>query len=335
MQTATTPGGPETDGRGDRPRVTIVVVPRERFNLSIPSLDSIYAHTAMPFELVYVDGRSPRSVRRALEASAAERGFLLIRRNRYLAPNEARAIGLAEVRTPYVVFVDNDLFVEDGWLERLVECADETGAWAVGPLYFEGDPSDEVVHMAGGDLEFEGEAPRRRLRSGHRFPSLPLSEVPTELRREACGYLEFHCMLVRVSAFEHITLDQQLLSTREHLDICIQIAEAGGEVWVEPASRVTYAKPESLALPDIPFYLLRWSEAWNQASTVRFVDKYGLDPTHVSRSSGRGRRYVVFKPVSNQVYRLLGPRGHQTVRAAFHTVEAQVNRVVYPSRSKA
>jgi GT2 family glycosyltransferase len=322
-------GGADTE----RARVTIVVVPRERFNLSLPSLDSIYEHTSMPFELVYVDGRSPKPVRRALEVAAVERGFTLIRRNRYLAPNEARAIGLAEVRTPYVVFVDNDLFVEDGWLERLVECADETGAWAVGPLYFEGDPADEVVHMAGGDLEFQGDAPLRRLRSTHRFQSVPLAEVHETLQREPCAYLEFHCMLVRVSAFEHITLDQQLLSVREHVDIGIQIAEAGGQLWVEPASRVTYAEPESLALSDIPYYLLRWSEAWNEASSVHFMSKHGIDPAHARMGAGR-RRYVVFKPVSRRVEGMLGPRGQQALRSAFSTVEKQVNRLVYPSHSK-
>src|SRR5262249_24309080 len=54
-------------GRGDMmhdPDVTIVVVPRERFSFARASLEALYRHTDPPFHLVYVDGGSPRRVRR-------------------------------------------------------------------------------------------------------------------------------------------------------------------------------------------------------------------------------------------------------------------------------
>jgi GT2 family glycosyltransferase len=76
----------------------------------------------------------PRRLRRFLEARPRERGFRPIRTERYLAPNEARRLGLEEVRTPYVVFIDNDVLVSPGWLGALVRCAEETGAWLVGPV---------------------------------------------------------------------------------------------------------------------------------------------------------------------------------------------------------
>lgn len=41
------------------PSVTIVVVPREQFSKAEASLESIYATTPPPFDLVYVDGNSP------------------------------------------------------------------------------------------------------------------------------------------------------------------------------------------------------------------------------------------------------------------------------------
>src|SRR5207249_8335576 len=63
-------------------------------------------------------------------------GFCLKKKTeRHLVPNEARNIGLRRVRTRYVVFIDNDAVPAPGWLERMVECAEETGAWVVGPLY--------------------------------------------------------------------------------------------------------------------------------------------------------------------------------------------------------
>ena len=57
------------------PNVTIVVVPRERFSHAQESLESIYEHTKAPFELVYVDGRSPKRLSRYLQEKADQQGF--------------------------------------------------------------------------------------------------------------------------------------------------------------------------------------------------------------------------------------------------------------------
>src|SRR5688572_21667831 len=195
-------------------RVTIIVTPRERFNVALESLDSILAHTQGPYELVYGDGRSPRRVREGVSERAARHGFRVVRTDRYLSPNEARNLGLADVDTPYTVFVDNDLLVTDGWLSTMMACAEETGAWAVGPLYFEGDPVDEVIHMAGGVMQLAGEPGRRSFKTEHRFQGTPLGDVQDEVRRGACDFVEFHCMLVRTEAVRDLgPLDESLRST--------------------------------------------------------------------------------------------------------------------------
>ncbi len=45
------------------PKVTLVVVPRERFSFTMTSLENIYEMTDIPFKLVYVDGGSPAPIR--------------------------------------------------------------------------------------------------------------------------------------------------------------------------------------------------------------------------------------------------------------------------------
>ncbi len=117
------------------PDVTVVVVPRERFSLARRALECLLSETTCPFKLVYVDGASPLAVRGYLEAQARSRGFRLLRSEHHLSPTEARNLGLREVAgTRYVVFIDNDVLVRAGWLEALVGCAEETGAWLVGPM---------------------------------------------------------------------------------------------------------------------------------------------------------------------------------------------------------
>ncbi|MEL6903163.1 MAG: glycosyltransferase, partial [Cyanobacteria bacterium J06606_4] len=149
----------------DAPIVTLVVVPRERFSCTAESLESLYEHTQVPFDLVYVDGNSPPHIQKYLEENSKDRGFKLIRTEYYLFPNKARNIGMAHVETPYFVFVDNDVVVSPGWLQALLTCAEETQADVVGPLMCQDEPVHEVVHFAGGESHiWVDKLGRRRIR---------------------------------------------------------------------------------------------------------------------------------------------------------------------------
>jgi GT2 family glycosyltransferase len=139
----------------EQPMVTIVVVPRERFSYSQQSLESIYAETDYPFELVYVDGGSSPALKAYLEEQSREKQFKLIRTEHYLSPNRARNIGIQAANGKYIVFVDNDVLVQRGWLQKLVDCAEETEATVVGTLTCIDSPVHEVVHNGGGTTYIE------------------------------------------------------------------------------------------------------------------------------------------------------------------------------------
>ncbi|NEP18633.1 MAG: glycosyltransferase family 2 protein, partial [Leptolyngbya sp. SIO4C1] len=72
------------------PNVTIVVVPRERFSYARASLESLYEHTQIPFNLIYVDGNSPGKLKSYLAEQAQSKGFKLLQTDYYLYPNQAR-----------------------------------------------------------------------------------------------------------------------------------------------------------------------------------------------------------------------------------------------------
>jgi GT2 family glycosyltransferase len=258
----------------DRTRVTIVCVPRDHFSDAPEALESLYANSDAPFELIYVDGGSPKPVADYLRAQAAARGFRLIRTEHYLSPNHARNMGAAAVETPYMVFLDNDVVVAPGWLSLLIACADRTGAAVVSPLNFERKPLHTIVHFAGGlahvdVVEKDGRTER------HIVDKIKKKNFPTESARTECA--EFHCMLVRTGAFRAVGgLDERLLSTRENLDFCMMLREAGYEIWFEPASRITYLPPLKLKVADAPYFALRWSDAWDLASFQYFQSKWRL-----------------------------------------------------------
>ncbi|MEM9650864.1 MAG: glycosyltransferase [Actinomycetota bacterium] len=326
-----TPQTDDTAPPGDRPEVTIVVTPRERFGLSRASLESIYANTMAPFDLVYVDGGAPSSVATHLEQAAKVNGFKLISVRSHLSPNRARNIGLAAVDTPYVVFVDNDLVVAEGWLTKLLACAGETGAALVGPLYMEGDPEENIIHMAGGDYRFDGEDGARRFSTTHRLQGESLSGVGTDLGREPVDFVEFHCMLARTDFLRSVGgLDEALLSTREHLDLCLVAAERGEKVYFEPSSKVTYLTPPPIDRADLRFFLRRWSERWNEASLAHFCAKHGIEPAYSDRIVGmRARRQLLLAPMRRASAAVLpGPVDRFAMRVLAR-LEREVNRALF------
>ena len=261
--------------------VTIAVVPRERFSCTRAALEALYRYTDPPFRLVYVDGGSPSRVRRYLESAARDRGFELLRSDGFLTPNRARNLALAQVRTKYAVFIDNDVLVGPGWLPPLVRCADETNAAVVGPLVCESAPLHSKIHFAGGDahiniVDRDGCVERHLvetiLRQGER-----IADVRQELRRMKTEAAEFHCMLVRTNIFDRLRrFDEAMLTVLENVDFCMDVARAGGLTYLEPASIVTYAGDSALALSDIPFYLLRWNNRWTRATLHYLCNKWQL-----------------------------------------------------------
>jgi glycosyl transferase family 2 len=295
------------------PLATILVVPREQFSKTRPSLESILACTKDSVPIVYVDGNSPKHIRRYLETRAAEKRFTLVRRDGYLTSNEARNIGLPYVRTKYVAFVDNDVLASPGWLESLISCAEDTGAWAVGPLYLIGDQHRRLVHTAGADCRIVEQGGRRSLEERHRFVNEPVHEVRHRMRREPIDLAEFHCMLVRMDVFDRLgPLDHELLSFLDHTDFCLAIRNSGGSVYIEPAATVTHLSPPPLAPFDVPYFLLRWSDDWINASCARFSEKHAVcmsDSGFAGHDRYRiGHRRLAIKAFRDGVHRALGWR---------------------------
>ena len=260
-------------------KVTLVVSPRERFSRTEESLEGLYRNTTLPFELVYVDGHSPRHIRRYLEAQARDKGFKLIRLPYFVPDSHMRNVGFREVTTPYVVFIENDILVRPGWLEALVRCAEETGAPVVGPLYLEQLAGREIVHMAGGVSHVDEANGTRRCIERHRFPGRRFADIAPELRREPTDLIEFHCVLVRTDVLRALGgFDEGVKNTAQHVDFCLTVRAAGHPVYFEPASVVVYVQPPPFAWFDLPFYCTRWCNEWSADTVVHLGTKWRLDP---------------------------------------------------------
>lgn len=300
---------------------TVVMVPRERYSAIVDAIESLYAHTSRDlFDLIVVDGAMPPAVHREVADLAERYGFRFIHHDHPLTPNEARNIGLAETRTEFVVWSDNDLIFTDRWLDRLIDTAREFGAWLVGPTVLEGPDDQIVIHSAAGTSTFAKTPGKRHYFFLPDFDREPYDKARPDMQRGPTTMLEFHVMLARTSVFEHLgPLDEKLMAWFDHDDLTHLALEAGGPVIFEPDSIVRYhnpgREPGLLDATDLPYFFLRWSDAWADVSVDHVVPKWRIDaddswPEHARHwvRSRRRNRYretgLIGRIVGLLVYKL-------------------------------
>ncbi len=281
-----------TSSAAAAPRVTLIMTVRERFSPTVSAIESVMANTAMPFRLVFADMRCPPWLSEAVGGLARRHGFRVVRFDDMVWPQQVRKDLVGSVDTEYVVFLDNDLRVYPGWLEKLVECADETGAGLVGPLYLWGDDvSPPRVHMAGGLLQNIPQGDRRVLIERHNGYNADPDQAAAALGRSQCDFLEFHCMLLRTSlAQQPELLDPRIASVHEHIDVALSARGRGHAIYLETASRVLYRAFIPTTLEDLSLMLWRWSPAAVEASIAAFSAKWRVIDDE--RSFGSVRDYA-------------------------------------------
>lgn len=264
------------------PRVTIVVSPRERFEQAILSLAAVLATDDAAFRLIYIDGASPRSIAADLEAAVVKAGHRYIRSALYLAPNQARNIALPLIDTEYVVFVDNDVIFEKGWLSALIACADETGAGLVTPTILVGPEAkmpNLAIHHAGGALDLEPTPEGRRMKRTHGYEHQRYLDRRGELTRGETGCTEFHVVLARKALLDEIgPFDERLIGFTDEIDMALKARERGWKIYFEPSAVVCYAVGKRITWRETPYFCLRWSSRLAMRAERYFYRKWDLVP---------------------------------------------------------
>jgi len=298
----------------DTPLVSVVVVAREGFDKAPACLERLLEATTTPFRLIYVDGKAPARIARAIRRLVSRRGGVLIRADRYLRPTYARTLGLREIETRYTVFLDNDVMVTDGWLGRLVHCAEETGAAYVSPVICLGNRTPPVVHFAGGENRLVEEGGRRHIVVSYTHQGRPLPDVLGEIDRQPTAMAEFHAILVRTEALTALGgLDERCSTAFEHNDLGLSIAARGGTGWLEPAAVVFYLFDRATKPANAGYHLVRWSRAWIDESLDGFCTKWRLRPDDpglaASLDSLHGRRRRPLRYLRGLAWRLAHQAG--------------------------
>lgn len=310
-------------------QVTVAFVFRERVSPTISKLRDLIYHTRSPYKLIVFDNASSPEIARELRSLREEHDFQLLRSDVILTPNEQRNACLARVDTRYVVFIDNDVDVNENWLEPLVSAANETNAGLVAPLYLERIKGETRIHLWDGEVRTEDEVGNPTFREIHHLAHADLDSNRDRISRGDGGLVEFHCVLADVDLLRALGgLDSGLMSLSEHAHLSVQVLRSARRIFLEPESIVTYDIPARLEDSDREYFLLRWSEAWNRASVDRLGELYELDsaaPDLVGALSwGRFHRQRASIRLP-RVSRLMGGRLQALTKRAIHSLEWRRN----------
>lgn len=258
----------------NKPSVSIVVVPRDKFSATDQCLDALITHTPEVYELIVVLGGAPEKAKRRLTARFQPKARFIFR-DSFLNPPQARNIGLRECSTNLAVLIDNDVFVRAGWLAPLLECQRETNAAMVVPVVLE---TENTIHTAGNDLYVTYENGAAYAHKELRFHGMTFKEG-SNMKRSLTDYGELHCQLVDVKTALDLGVYDENIQEVGECDSGLTWAKVGRAMYFEPKSVVFYAFHYPVKTEDIRFFAWRWDMRQILKSYRYFERKWNMDIT--------------------------------------------------------
>ena len=258
--------------------VTIAIVPRDRFSKTALTVRSVLENTRPPFHLVVVDCGMPdryrKQVELALQGGCADAKVL--RSEKQYNSNEAKNWVIREVvDSEYLAFVENDVEVHPGWLEKLIAACEEEDADVARPLIMERKIVGTFPHF---DQRL-GRINKIETEDGTSFKfyrrKKPLSaDVVTS--RQLSTVLETHCLLFKRSVFDRIPPFDERLTVRQEVDLALELVNAGIKIVFEPDAVITYHRPPPVNRDERVYFNTRWDFVQGIRSHQIIEDRWKL-----------------------------------------------------------
>ena len=225
------------------PAVSVVIVTWNGRALLETCLPSVVATTFPSFEVIVVDNGSSDGTAQWLEQSHPDVRVVALPDNRgFCGGNNA---GIEAARGRYVVLLNNDVEVTEGWLDPLVRWMDthpDTAAVQPKLLRYDVRRQFEYAGAAGGFLDAHGYPFTR----GRIFGRLERDEGQYD-HPQRIFWATGAALVLRRAALDAVgLLDERFFMHMEEIDLCWRLQRAGFSIYAVPESVVYHIGGASL-----------------------------------------------------------------------------------------
>jgi GT2 family glycosyltransferase/SAM-dependent methyltransferase len=261
----------------DQPRVSLVIPLFAAADLTRRCLETIRDNTmAIGYEVILVDDTADAETKRLIEQVRGARVLVNERNEGYLRSMNR---GAALARGPWIVLCNNDIEVQPGWLEAMIDCAEsDESVGVVAPKFVSPDgPLSEaggIIWSDGTGANFgRGDEPGR---------------FQYEYRREV-DYGSAAALMVRGELWTEVGgFDERYLPMYyEDADLCFEAHERGWRVFYEPRAVVMHVEGGTAGTDPEEGH-----KRHQEANRPKFVEKWReqLESKHLRPGQVRVRR---------------------------------------------
>lgn len=262
---------------------------------------------AVPVRVTVVDNASRDGSERVVhDLEAAGAPVELLRNEDNLGFARAVNRGLCRVRTPYVLVLNPDCFLEPEALGHLVEAMEARPRAAVAGALVR-DPAGREERAARRRIPTPGSSLARLSGLGRWLGSFEQTDRPLPEGPVAAEAVSGACMLVRMQAVNDVGgLDEGYVLHCEDLDWFVRFRRRGWEILFVPQARVTHVKGACSTARPV------WVAWHKHRGMLRFYGKHQRRhypvPVTALVVMGVGLRFLL-QAAAGSLRRLAGPRG--------------------------
>ena len=207
-----------------KPIVSIVILTHNDSDTTIRCIESVYRNTDVKhFEVIVVENGSKKAeVEKLIHYEKPGVKYVFNHDNLMVAAG--RNVGAEAANGEFILFLDNDMLVPEGWLPELLDRIDRENAVAISP---------KVVDLREG---------RERVRFiGTKIVDGRIAEMQTDEIYD-CDFLPGGAMMVRRSVFNKFPFDEKFVFGVEDYDWCMRVKKDDYKLVNNPSVTFVHAK---------------------------------------------------------------------------------------------
>jgi GT2 family glycosyltransferase/ADP-heptose:LPS heptosyltransferase len=217
--------------------VTIGILTKDRLDLIKPCLESILKYPSKKYKLMVLIGDTGTTDKSVLQfynrILKKYSNIQLVKFKRYLFSKNYNDL-MAQAKGQYLIFLNNDTVVTEGWIDNLVSpLADKKIGIVGGKLLYK----NGTIQHAGVIFDKNG--------NGVHACSKEPKNAPEACYKAICPSVTFACVAIRHDVFNRFKLDEDFDIEAQDTDFSFRLAEAGFLVLYNPKVEIFHEECSS------------------------------------------------------------------------------------------